>query len=75
MTAVQFNHIGQSYCSHGDSERVAKRSEAFVRPRFAGLYDLSYHLLRDIGMLDGYVARREGNQTAFSARDLIDRYR
>ncbi|MDT3377996.1 hypothetical protein RNI52_11770 [Labrys neptuniae] len=75
MTAVQFNRIGQSYCGHADSERVAKPNETFIRPRFIGPYDLSDHLLRDIGVLDGNTGRGKGNNGAFSARDLIDRYR
>jgi len=75
MTAVQFNRIEQSYCSQADRERPAKRSETFVRPRFVGLYNLSDHLLRDIGVLDGSTGRDDGREVASSGRDLIDRYR
>ena len=75
MTAVQFNRIGQSYCGHADSERVAKPNETFIRPRFIGPDDLSDHLLRDIGVLDGSAGRDDGREVASSAWDLIDRYR
>ncbi|MFT4133570.1 MAG: hypothetical protein QM672_25955 [Labrys sp. (in: a-proteobacteria)] len=54
---------------------MAKPNETFIRPRFIGPYDLSDHLLRDIGVLDGNTGRGKGNNGAFSARDLIDRYR
>ncbi|WP_156771833.1 hypothetical protein [Labrys sp. WJW] len=46
-----------------------------MRPRFVGLYDLSDHLLRDIGLLDGSTGWDDGREVASSGRDLIDRYR
>ncbi|WP_448950738.1 hypothetical protein [Labrys neptuniae] len=73
MSALQINCIEQSYYSARDER--AKRKRGPLLSRILGPFELSDHMLRDIGVLDGQPVRAERLDYACSPLDLIDRYR
>jgi hypothetical protein len=75
MTMAQLHRIGLPYFGWKSSGSIKQIEEAGKRPGALSQRNLSDHLLRDIGLLDGHEAARQLEEPACSSRDLIDRYR
>ncbi|CAM5776500.1 hypothetical protein LMIY3S_05558 [Labrys miyagiensis] len=72
MTTTLFNMIKWPYLTSGLPSLSGRRRKLVPGSLPPNISD---HLLRDIGLIEGPEARRYGTEMPLSARDLIDRYR
>lgn len=76
MIVARIERIGQAYSCRADTGHG--KTQPARRPTLPKevLCELSDHLLRDIGAIDGHAEHdRPEPEPDASARDLIDRYR